>query len=132
MSTPSTERDRISSPHSVQPDKTLAVDHGASVPADVNSQLAELTARHCKDTDFVTSLARGIAVMQALADKRRRMSMAQISHITGIPRAAVRRNLLTLSKIGFVAEDDDLRFCLRPRILSLSHAYLSATPLAVF
>jgi IclR family pca regulon transcriptional regulator len=98
----------------------------------MNSQLAELTARHCEDADFVTALARGIAVMQALADKRRRMSMAQLSHITGIPRAAVRRSLLTLSKIGFVAEDEERRFYLRPRILSLSHAYLSATPLAVF
>lgn len=132
MSTPNIERERAFPPHSVQPDKATPADPGASVPADVNSQLAELTARHCEDADFVTALARGIAVMQALADKRRRMSMAQLSHITGIPRAAVRRSLLTLSKIGFVAEDEGRRFYLRPRILSLSHAYLSATPLAVF
>jgi IclR family pca regulon transcriptional regulator len=132
MSPPSTKRVRAFTTNLVQSDKTTAADYGASVPADVNSQLAELTARHCEDADFVTALARGIAVMQALADKRRRMSMAQISHITGIPRAAVRRSLLTLSKIGFVAEDDGRRFYLRPKILSLSHAYLSATPLAVF
>jgi hypothetical protein len=132
MSPPSTKRVRAFTTNLIQSDKTTAADYGASVPADVNSQLAELTARHCEDADFVTALARGIAVMQALADKRRRMSMAQISHITGIPRAAVRRSLLTLSKIGFVAEDDGRRFYLRPKILSLSHAYLSATPLAVF
>jgi IclR family pca regulon transcriptional regulator len=132
MSTSGTGPKRVSPLCSVPPARVSPAEQSASVPTDLNSQLAELTARHSDDADFVTALARGIAVMQALADKRRRMSMAQISHITGIPRAAVRRSLLTLSKIGYVAEDDDLRFYLRPRILSLSHAYLSATPLAVF
>jgi IclR family pca regulon transcriptional regulator len=103
----------------------------AAIPADANAQLAQLTARYCDDPDFVTALARGIAVMQALADKRRRMSIAQVSHITGIPRAAARRSLHTLVKLGFVAQDEARRFHLRPRVLSLGHAYLSATPLAV-
>jgi IclR family pca regulon transcriptional regulator len=132
MNTPSTKRERAFQTPVAQSDNTMPTDHATSVLADVNSQLADLIVEHSEDADFVTALARGIAVMQALADKRRRMSMAQISHITGIPRAAVRRSLLTLSKIGFVAEDDGRRFYLRPKILSLSHAYLSATPLAVF
>jgi IclR family pca regulon transcriptional regulator len=103
----------------------------AAIPADANAQLAQLTARYCDDPDFVTALARGIAVMQALADKRRRMSIAQVSHITAIPRAAARRSLHTLVKLGFVAQDDARRFYLRPKVLSIGHAYLSATPLAV-
>jgi IclR family pca regulon transcriptional regulator len=83
------------------------------------------------DPDFVTALARGLAVLLALSDKRRRMSIAQVSHRTGIPRAAVRRSLHTLTKLGFVASDEARRFYLRPRVLSFSHAYLSASPLAV-
>jgi len=70
-------------------------------------------------------------VMLTLSDKKRRMSIAQISHRTGIPRAAARRSLHTLSKLGFVAADDARRFFLRPRVLSFSHAYLSSSPLAV-
>ncbi len=69
--------------------------------------------------------------MLALSDKKRRMSIAQVSHRTGIPRAAARRSLHTLSKLGFVAVDDTRRFYLRPRVLSFSHAYLSSSPLAV-
>lgn len=103
MSTPSAERKRASTLSSVPPNKTRSAEQSASALADMNSQLAGLIADHSEDADFVTALARGIAVMQALADKRRRMSMAQISHITGIPRAAVRRSLITLSKIEFVA-----------------------------
>lgn len=92
---------------------------------------AETIARFRDDPDFVTALARGLAVLLALSDKKRRMSIAQVSHRTGIPRAAARRSLHTLANLGFVAADDSRRFYLRPRVLSFSHAYLSASPLAV-
>ena len=57
----------------------------------------------------MTALARGLAVLLALSDKRRRMSIAQVSHRTGIPRAAARRSLHTLAKLGFVATDEARR-----------------------
>ena len=92
---------------------------------------AETIARFADDSDFVTALARGLAVLLALSDKKRRMSIAQVSHRTGIPRATARRSLHTLQKLGFVAADDAQHFYLRPRVLSISHAYLSSSPLAV-
>jgi IclR family pca regulon transcriptional regulator len=98
---------------------------------DVQSQFASAMERHKDDADFVTALARGLSVMMALSEKRRRISIAQVSHITGIPRAAARRSLHTLVKLGFVAMDEANLFYLRPRILSLSHSYLSASPLAM-
>jgi len=93
--------------------------------------LADAIARNADDPDFVTALARGMAVMLALSETKRRMSIAQISHRTGIPRAAARRSLHTLAKLGFVAADDARRYYLRPRVLSFSHGYLSGSPLAV-
>jgi IclR family transcriptional regulator, pca regulon regulatory protein len=93
--------------------------------------VAETIARHADDPDFVTALARGMAVMLALGSKKRKMTIAQVSERTGIPRAAARRSLHTLSKLGFVLADDSGRFFLRPRVLTLSHAYLSTSPLAV-
>lgn len=98
---------------------------------DVPMQLASAMEHHRDDPDFVTALARGLAVLMALSEKRRRISIAQVSHITGIPRAATRRSLHTLSKLGFVAKDDANLFYLRPRILSLSHSYLAASSLAM-
>src|SRR5512140_2236743 len=98
---------------------------------DPNTLAAETIERLGDDPDFVTALARGLAVLLALSDKRRRMSIAQVSHRTGIPRAAARRSLHTLVKLGFAAVDDARRFYLRPRVLSFSHAYLSASPIAV-
>jgi IclR family pca regulon transcriptional regulator len=103
----------------------------ASTFSDPDALLADTIARYSDDPDFVTALARGLAVLLALSDKKRRMSIAQVSHRTGIPRAAARRSLHTLARLGFVAADDARRFYLRPRVLSFSHGYLSASPLAV-
>ncbi len=82
------------------------------------------------DPNFMTSLARGLEVIQAFTPQRRVLSISQISQKTGIPRAAVRRCLYTLGKLGFVYAEDGKNFQLRPRILALGHAWLASTPLA--
>ena len=81
------------------------------------------------DPDFMSSLARGLAVMRAFSHERRKLSIAQISRQTDIPRAAVRRCLHTLARLGYVTvEQRD--FSLSPKVLTLGHAYLSSTPLS--
>src|SRR5881628_1947406 len=81
------------------------------------------------DPNFMTSLARGLAVIRAFSQQRKRLSIANVSSKTGIPRAAVRRCLYTLARLGYVtAEERD--FSLNPKILTLGHAYLSSTPLS--
>lgn len=82
------------------------------------------------DPDFMTSLARGLAVIHAFEERKRHLTIAQISHRTEIPRASVRRCLLTLMKLGYVTTDGRT-FSLLPKVLTLGHAYLSSTPLAV-
>ncbi|MDB5916123.1 MAG: IclR family transcriptional regulator [Massilia sp.] len=82
------------------------------------------------DPNFMTSLARGLAVVRAFSDSRGPQTIAQISHKTGIPRAAVRRCLHTLKQLGYV--DAELNnFSLRPKVLTLGYSYLSSTPLSV-
>ena len=107
---------------------------GSAVPKplfDRDVLAAETIARFADAPDFVTALARGLAVLLVLSDKKRRMSIAQVAHRTGIPRATVRRSLHTLEKLGFVGADEAQHYYLRPRVLSISHAYLSSSPLAV-
>ncbi|WP_462381308.1 IclR family transcriptional regulator domain-containing protein [Pseudomonas sp. Marseille-QA0892] len=82
------------------------------------------------DPNFMTSLARGLAVINAFQERKRHLTIAQISHRTEIPRAAVRRCLYTLSQLGFVTSDGRT-YSLLPKVLTLGHAYLSSTPLAV-
>ena len=81
------------------------------------------------DPNFMTSLARGLAVICAFSDHRRSLMIPQISELTGFSRAAVRRCLYTLAKLGYVSSGPRT-FDLQPKILELGHAYLSSTPLA--
>jgi len=93
------------------------------------SEAAEI-ATHAGDPNFMASLARGLAVIRAFAQQRSRLSTAQLSLRTGIPRAAVRRVLYTLSALGYAGTEDGRAFVLHPQILALGYAYLSSTPLA--
>jgi len=81
------------------------------------------------DPNFMTSLARGLAVIRAFSQQRRDQTIAQIAARTGITRAAVRRCLHTLEKLGYVTSGER-RYSLRPKILSLGHAYLTSTPMS--
>lgn len=82
------------------------------------------------DPNFMTSLARGLLVIQAFSQQRQQLSISQLSKRTGLSRASVRRCLHTLSKLGFAGTDDAKNFYLRARILTLGHSYLSSMPLA--
>lgn len=82
------------------------------------------------DPSFMTSLARGLAVIRAFSNQRRSLTIAQISHRTGIPRAAVRRCLHTLRQLGYVDAEAN-NFSLKPKVLTLGYSYLSSTPLTV-
>ena len=81
------------------------------------------------DPDFMTSLARGLAVVRAFTRARRKLTVAELARKTGIPRASVRRCLHTLSRLGYVATDGH-GFTLEPKILTLGFSYLSSAPLA--
>ncbi len=73
------------------------------------------------DPNFMASLARGLEVIQAFT-ARPVLSISQISQKTGIPRAAVRRCLYTLGKLGFVYAEDGKTFsCARASWLSATH-----------
>jgi IclR family pca regulon transcriptional regulator len=80
------------------------------------------------DYNFVESLARGLNVILAFADAGRAPTIADLSRVTGLSRAAVRRILLTLERLGYVASDKRA-FRLLPKTLTLCHAYITSNPL---
>jgi len=82
------------------------------------------------DPNFMTSLARGLIVIQAFTQQSPQMTISQISIKTGLSRAAVRRCLYTLTKLGFAGAEDGSRYSLRPRMLTLSHTYTASNTLA--
>ncbi|MGA3154663.1 MAG: IclR family transcriptional regulator C-terminal domain-containing protein [Streptosporangiaceae bacterium] len=74
------------------------------------------------------SLDRGLAVIKAFGPDRERLSLSEVARATGLTRAAARRFLLTLVRLGYV-RSDGREFSLRPRVLELGYAYLSGLTL---
>ncbi len=77
-----------------------------------------------RNSDFVQSLDRGLAVIRAFGPDRDKLSLSEVARETGLTRAATRRFLLTLVKLGYV-RNDGREFSLSPRVLELGYAYLS-------
>lgn len=81
------------------------------------------------DPDFMTSLARGLCVLQSFARHKRSVTSSQLSASRGLSRAAVRRCLHTLTRLGFAASEGSTRYFLLPKVMTLGYAYLSSLPL---
>ncbi len=76
---------------------------------------------------FVRTFARGLAVIEALGRGSHVQTLAEVADGVALPRTAVRRFLLTLIELGFVATDGR-RYWLTPRVLRLGLSYLSSLP----
>ncbi len=81
-----------------------------------------------KQTDFLGGFAKGLSVIEAFSGERQRLSIADVSAVTGFDRATSRRCLLTLSDLGY-AHYDGKFFSLTPRVLRLGTSCLAAMPL---
>lgn len=118
-----------------RPDSPAAsTDQPASIPAPAPPPAKATPASsldiYAGDPNFMTSLARGLIVIQAFTQQNPQMTISQLSIRTGLSRAAVRRCLYTLTKLGFAGAEDGSRYSLRPRMLTLSHTYTASNTLS--
>jgi len=88
----------------------------------------QLSARG--DPEFMTSLARGLAVLRCFADRAEPMMISQAARMTGLSRPAVKRCLHTLVRLDYAAQDGS-KYALTPKVLALGHAYVSSNSLAL-
>jgi IclR family pca regulon transcriptional regulator len=78
--------------------------------------------------DFAPTLARGLEVLRAFSTGRERMTLADVARLVDLPRATVRRSLLTLAALGYV-ETDGKHFSTTPKVLVLAQSYLAGASL---
>lgn len=78
--------------------------------------------------DYVQSLHRGLEVVRAFSDERPAMTLSELAQRARLSRAVVRRVLLTLEHLGYVARHERL-FSLTPRVLELGYGYLASLPI---
>lgn len=80
------------------------------------------------DRDFVGALDKGLSVIESFDRSHAKLTLTEVAKRTDLTRAAARRYLLTLARLGY-AETDGKLFWLAPRVLRLGYAFLSTTPL---
>jgi len=80
------------------------------------------------DPNFVLSLARGLEVIESFEGHTDGQTVAEIARITGLSRAAVRRLMITLERLGY-AEYSGRVYRLKTRVLKLGFSYLTSTSL---
>jgi IclR family transcriptional regulator, pca regulon regulatory protein len=76
------------------------------------------------DKEFMTTLAKGLAVLGAFGHKRPAMTLSEAAQTVSLSRAAARRVLRTLTTLGYVEQNGHM-FSLAPRTAEFGFAYLS-------
>ena len=81
------------------------------------------------DPDFIKSLAKGLAVIEAFGPNSPAMTLSAVAQKVGLSPGSTRRVLVTLVKLGYVIYDEsDRRFHLSARTLQLGYSYLGSLP----
>jgi IclR family pca regulon transcriptional regulator len=78
--------------------------------------------------EFVTSLQRGLDVLQTFSRRHPVLTLTRVAELTGLSRGTARRLLNTLVQLGYVRQDGR-EFRLTARVLNIGYAYLSALDL---
>ena len=85
-------------------------------------------AGEAPDRDHMAALEKGLAVIECFDAAHERLTIADVARATDLSRAAARRCLLTLTRIGYASFDGKF-FTLTPRVLRLGHAWLASSAL---
>lgn len=89
---------------------------------------AELEEDPSESRNYVTALARGLAVIKAFNGQPPQMTLSDVARVANLPRATVRRCLLTLQALGYATANGRF-FSLSPQVLTLAQAYLGSSVL---
>jgi IclR family pca regulon transcriptional regulator len=78
------------------------------------------------DRYFLKSLAKGLHVLETLAEADHYLPLTELARRAGTNNATVTRICHTLAKLGYVRRDQQRGFHLTPKILSLGYASMSS------
>lgn len=74
---------------------------------------------------FINSIAKGLAVLEAFSQAGHPLTLSQIAGALKANNTTATRLCYTLRELGFIQKDEQKRFHLTPKILTLGHAYIS-------
>lgn len=73
---------------------------------------------------FVGSIEKAFTVLNAFSRERPRLTLAQVTKLTGLDKSAAQRFLYTLHQLGLLRKHEDTKqYSLSPRLLEFAYAY---------
>ena len=82
-------------------------------------------ANNQKDSEFLSTLERGLRVMRAFSRERPEMTLSEVATVTELSPAVARRCLHTLESLGYIGRDGK-QFLLTPEVVSFASAFLES------
>lgn len=93
----------------------------------MDDQTSERNVERGDDQEFIQSLAKGLAVIEAFSERDPAMTLSEVARKTHLTPGSARRVLRTLQQLGYASAEGN-RFRLMPRVLQLGFSYLSSLP----
>ncbi|MDJ0760579.1 MAG: IclR family transcriptional regulator C-terminal domain-containing protein [Woeseiaceae bacterium] len=78
-----------------------------------------------KDTEFLSTLARGLSVLRVFTKERPEMTLSEVAVATELNPAVARRCLHTLVELGYVGKEGKM-FLLTPEVMGFASAFLES------
>ncbi len=80
---------------------------------------------YSKPRYFVQSLAKGLAVFQALTEAGQALTLSEIAKALGVNNTTATRLCYTLGELELLQRDSQRRYHLTPKVLTLGYSYIS-------
>lgn len=98
--------------------------------SDSKKRAARELANGVRPGDYSEALERGLMVLKAFSTENPRMTQADLARTLNLPRATVRRAVVTLVHLGYLVPDGRT-YALSPQVLQLSTTYLTSNSISL-
>ena len=82
-----------------------------------------------RDKNHIQSLERGLKLLEMLGQSERPLTLSEIANLCEINKTATQRFLNTLCSLNYIRRDENKRYSLTARILSVGFNYLNRSNL---
>jgi IclR family pca regulon transcriptional regulator len=82
-----------------------------------------------RDRKYIISLERGLKILEIFGESARRLTLTEVASACSLNKTAAQRFLYTLCTLGYLTRDENKKYQLSTKILSLGFSFLNSSDL---
>jgi IclR family pca regulon transcriptional regulator len=83
-----------------------------------------------RDNNHINSVARSLKILEIFGESSRPLTLTEVANLTNLAKSTAQRFLETLLSLGYLNREQDKRYTLSTKIISLAFHYLNTSDLA--